>query len=296
MSTMKALIYKGDGKVALEGKAMPTIQDPTDVIVKLTHTTICGSDLHILSGDVPTCEAGRTLGHEGVGIVHEVGGGIHRFKKGDHVLIGCISSCSTCTYCRRGMTSHCVKAGWILGHTSDGTQAEYVRIPLADSGLHHIPSGSNEKHLVMFSDILPTGLECGVLNGKVQPGQSVAVVGTGPVGLAAIINAKLYSPSVIVAIDKDKNRLKVAQSLGADHIASPDEMSAADIVKKFGNGIGFDTVMEAVGIPQTFELCQDLIAPGGVLSNIGVHGKAATIHMEKLWGLNISELIDNQYT
>lgn len=287
MSTMKALVYKGNGQTALEDKPIPTLQEPTDVVVKLVHTTICGTDLHILSGDVPTCEPGRTLGHEGVGIVHEVGDGIHRFKKGDHVLIGCISSCATCAYCRRGMTSHCVKAGWILGHTVDGTQAEYVRIPLADSGLHHIPSGVNEKHLVMFSDILPTGLECGVLNGKVQPGGTVAVVGVGPVGLASIINAKLYSPSTVVAIDMDKSRLETAKALGADHGASPKEKSAADIVKEYGGGVGFDTVIEAVGVPASFEMCQDLVAPGGTIANVGVHGKELTLHMEKLWGMNI---------
>lgn len=242
-----------------------------------------------MKGDVPTCEPGRILGHEGVGIVHEVGDGIHRFKKGDRVLINCISSCATCTYCRRGMTSHCIKAGWILGHLVDGTQAEYVRIPLADSGVHHVPKGVNEKHLVMFSDILPTGLECGVLNGKVQPGCTVAVVGAGPVGLASIINSQLYSPSVVVAIDKDKARLEAAKSLGADHGASPDDKSAADIVKEYTDGVGFDTVIEACGIPATFEMCQDLVAPGGTIANVGVHGKEVKLKMEKLWGMNISK-------
>ena len=213
--SMKALVYKGSGQIALETKPIPEIVDPTDAVIQLIYTTICGTDTHILKGDVPTCLPGTTLGHEGVGIVHEPGPGVLRFKKGDKVLIGCISSCATCTYCRRGMYSHCVKGGWVLGHTVDGTQAEYVRIPLADSGLHHVPLGVDEKALVMLSDIVPTGLECGVLNSQVAPGKSVVVVGAGPVGLAATMNAKLYSPSLIIVVDKDPNRLKVAKKLGA---------------------------------------------------------------------------------
>jgi len=285
---MKALVYKGNGQVALEDKPIPELQDPTDAIVKVLYTTICGTDTHILKGDVPTCVPGRVLGHEGVGIVHEPGAGVNRFKKGDHVLINCISSCATCLYCRKGMNSHCVKGGWILGHTSDGTQAEYVRIPLADSGLHLVPEGVDEKALVMLSDILPTGLECGVLNGKVQPGGSVAIVGAGPVGLAALMTARLYSPSLLIMIDKDPNRLKVATKLGANHTVNSGEANAEEAIKGLTDGVGCDTVIEAVGIPATFELCQDLVAPGGTIANIGVHGKKVDLHLEKLWGHNIS--------
>jgi len=285
---MKALVYKGNGQCALDDRPIPEIQEPTDAIVKVTYTTICGTDTHILHGDVPTCKPGTILGHEGFGVVHEPGPGVSRFKKGDRVLINCISSCATCNYCRRGMYSHCIKGGWILGHTVDGTQAEYVRIPLADSGLHLAPEGVDEKSLVMLSDILPTGLECGVLNGKVQPGSSVAIVGAGPVGLAALMTAKLYSPSLVIVIDRDPNRLRVAQKLGADHVVHGGESSPEEAVMGLTDNTGCDTVIEAVGIAETLELAQDLVAPGGTIANVGVHGKSCTLKIEKLWGHNIS--------
>ena len=286
--SMQALVYKGNGQAKLEEKPIPTITAPTDAIVKLIYTTICGTDLHILHGDVPTCEGGRTLGHEGVGTVVEPGSAVTRFKKGDTVLIGCISSCATCVYCRRGMYSHCQKGGWVLGHTHDGSQAEYMNVPFADQGLHHVPEGADLKSLVMLSDILPTGLECGVLNGQVKPGGTVAVVGVGPVGLAAIIAAKLYSPSLIIAIDRDENRLKVAKKLGADLGVVAGKDNAEEAVKGLTDGIGCDTVIEAVGVPATLEMAQDLVAPGGVIANVGVHGGPCTLKIDKLWGHNIS--------
>jgi alcohol dehydrogenase len=221
-------------------------------------------------------------------VVHDLGSAVSRFKKGDPVLINCISSCSTCKYCKRAMPSHCLNGGWLLGHLVDGTQAEYVRIPLADAGLHHVPEGVNDKHLVMLSDILPTGLEVGVLKGKVQPGQSVAVVGVGPVGLAAIMGAKLYSPSLIVAIDKDPTRLKAAKKIGADHVVNPSEADPKEAIMGLTDNVGADTVIEAVGVPATLEMAQDLVAPGGVIANIGVHGKSCTLKIEKLWGHNVS--------
>ncbi|KAL2406409.1 alcohol dehydrogenase [Exophiala dermatitidis] len=285
---MKALVYKGNGQCALEDRAIPQIQEPTDAIVKVVYTTICGTDTHILHGDVPTCTPGRILGHEGVGIVHEAGAGVSSFKKGDRVLISCITSCATCTYCRRAMYSHCVKGGWILGNTIDGTQAEYVRIPLADSGLHAVPAGVDEKGLVMLSDIFPTGLECGVLNGKVQPGSTVAIVGAGPVGLAALLTAKLYSPSLIVVIDKDNNRLKVAKKFGADHTINSGNTPPEEAVMKLTDNTGCDAVIEAVGIAPTLELAQDLVAPGGTIANVGVHGSSCSLKIEKLWNANIS--------
>ena len=205
--TMKALVYHGPGKKSWEDKPKPVIKDNTDVIVKVLKTTICGTDLHILKGDVPEVTQGRILGHEGVGIIEETGSAVTDFKKGDHVIISCITSCGKCTYCKRSMYSHCLNGGWILGHLIDGTQAEYVRIPYADNSLYHIPAGSDEEALVMLSDILPTGFECGVLNGKVQPGNTVAIVGSGPIGLAALLTAQFYSPAEIIMIDPDDNRL-----------------------------------------------------------------------------------------
>jgi len=287
---MKALVYKGVGQCALEDRPVPVIQAATDAIVKVVYTTICGTDTHILGGDVPTCEPGRILGHEGVGIVDEPGPGVRRFQKGDRVLINCISSCATCTYCRRGMYSHCVQGGWILGHTVDGTQAEYVRVPLADSGLHLVPAGVDEKSLVMLSDILPTGLECGVLNGKVAPGSSVVIVGAGPVGLAALMTSKLYSPSLVIVVDKDPHRLNVAKKLGADYTHNSDDAttSVVDAVMGLTDKTGCDTVIEAVGYPATLELAQDLVAPGGTIANVGVHGQSCTLKIEKLWSHNVS--------
>jgi alcohol dehydrogenase len=285
---MKALVYEGPGRKSLEERAVPKINAPTDAIVIVTKTTICGTDLHILKGDVPTCTPGRILGHEGVGVVEEAGAGLTQFKKGDHVLISCISSCGKCEYCRKGMYSHCTTGGWILGNTIDGTQAEYVRIPHADTSLYPIPDGADEEALVMLSDILPTGFECGVLNGKVAPGGTVAVVGSGPIGLAALLTAQFYSPGDIIMVDLDDNRLEVAKRFGATAVVKASGAEAARQVMALTDGRGVDTAIEAVGIPATFELCQEIIAPGGVIANVGVHGVKADLHLEKLWSQNIA--------
>src|SRR5215475_5141350 len=225
---MKALVYRGPGDKALEDRPVPGIKDPTDAIVKISKTTICGTDLHILKGDVPSCTPGRILGHEGVGVVTAAGSGVTQFHPGDHVLISCISSCGKCEYCRKGMYSHCTTGGWILGNEIDGSQAEYVRIPHADTSLYPIPAGMNEEALVMLSDILPTGFECGVLNGKVQPGATVAIVGAGPIGLATLLTAQFYSPAEIIMIDLDENRLQVARRFGATHAINSDDGKALE--------------------------------------------------------------------
>ena len=285
---MKALIYTGPGKMALQDRPKPDITAPTDAIVRITKTTICGTDLHIIKGDVPTCVPGRILGHEGVGVIDSVGSAVTSFKKGDHVLISCISACGKCDYCRRQMYSHCTTGGWILGHRIDGTQAEYVRTPHADFSLHHIPKGADEEALVMLSDILPTGFECGVLNGKVAPGSVVAIVGAGPIGLAALLTAQFYSPGQIIMIDLDDNRLKVARKFGATTTINSADGKAVKAVMKLTEKRGADCVIEAVGIPATFELCQELIAPGGIIANIGVHGTKVNLHLETLWDRNIA--------
>lgn len=285
---MKALVYGGPGKKALEERAKPRVQAATDAVVKLLKTTICGTDLHILKGDVPTCAPGRVLGHEGVGVVEEVGAGVTAFHRGDHVLISCISSCGKCEYCRRGMYSHCVNGGWILGNEIDGTQAEYVRTPHADTSLYPIPDGSDEDALVMLSDILPTGFECGVLNGKVAPGATVAIVGSGPIGLAALLTAQFYSPAEIIMVDLDDNRLEVARRFGATKTVNSSDGKAAQAIMEMTHGRGVDTAIEAVGVPPTFELCQEIIGPGGTIANIGVHGTKVDLHLERLWSQNIA--------
>ncbi|KAM5528551.1 alcohol dehydrogenase [Fusarium oxysporum f. sp. phaseoli] len=288
LSTMKALVYRAVNAVSLQDRPIPTLSSPTDAIIKVTKTTICGTDLHIRKGDVATCQPGRVLGHEGVGIVHSTGSFVTRFKKGDRVLISCISSCATCEYCRKGMYSHCISGGWILGNTIDGTQAEFVCVPFADSSLYAIPPGADEAALVMLSDIFPTGLECGVLNGRVQPGGIVAIVGSGPIGLAALVTAQMYSPSKIIVVDMDAKRLEVAKHLGATEIIDSSKENPVASVMAATDGKGCDSVVEAVGIPATFELCQELLAPGGTLANVGVHGTKADLHLQKLWDRNIS--------
>ena len=282
---MKALVYRGPGKWALEDKPKPMVEKPTDAVVRITRTTICGTDLHILKGDVATVTDGRILGHEGVGIIEEVGAGVSNFRIGDNVLISCITSCGKCDYCRRGMYSHCELGGWILGNTIDGTQAEYARIPHADTSLYHIPVGADEEALVMLSDILPTGFECGVLNGRIKPGDAVAIVGAGPIGLATLLTAQFFSPAEIMMVDTDVNRLEVAKSFGATKLIHG---NAVDEIMKLTNGKGVDVVIEAVGIPQTFDICQLIVSPGGHIANIGVHGKSVTLHLEKLWSLNVT--------
>ena len=288
MSSMKALVYLGSAKKALEQRPKPKIAAPTDAIVKITKTTICGTDLHILKGDVPSCQPGRILGHEGVGIVDTVGPAVTAFKPGDRVLISCISACGKCGYCRRLMYSHCITGGWILGNKIDGTQAEFVRIPHADMSLYPIPDGADEEALVMLSDILPTGFECGVLNGKVQPGGTVAIVGAGPIGLAALLTAQFYSPAEIIMIDLDDNRLETAKRFGATAAINNADGKAVETVMKIVGERGVDTAIEAVGIPATFELCGKIVAPGGTIANIGVHGTKVDLHLEQLWDRNIT--------
>jgi alcohol dehydrogenase len=287
-TVMKALVYQGPGKKALEERPMPAISAPTDAIVKITKTTICGTDLHILKGDVPTCKPGRILGHEGVGVVDSVGAGVVSFRRGDHVLISCISACGRCEYCRKGMYSHCTTGGWILGNEIDGTQAEFVRIPHADTSLYRIPEGAHEDALVMLSDILPTGFECGVLNGKVQPGDVVGIVGVGPIGLAALLTAQFYSPAEVIMIDLDDSRLDVARHFGATATVNSKDGKAVEKIMKMTGGRGVDAAIEAVGIPETFVMCEDIVAPGGTIANIGVHGVKADLHLERLWSHNIT--------
>lgn len=283
---MKALIYKGPGVKVLEEHPAPVMQEPTDAIVKIKKTTICGTDLHILKGDVSTCAPGRVLGHEGIGIVDQVGENVNDFSIGDQVLISCISSCSKCEYCRRGMYSHCTDGGWILGNTIDGTQAEYVRIPHADTSLYKIPNITDDA-FVLLSDILPTGFECGVLNGKIQPGSTVAIVGAGPIGLAVLLTAQLFSPSIIIMIDKDKHRLEIAKQLGATFVLNANSDNVINKIMEITK-CGVDTAIEAVGIPNTFVMCENIVAPGGTIANIGVHGVEAPLHLERLWSQNIT--------
>lgn len=287
-ASMKALVYHGPGKKTLEDVPRPALAEATDAVVRMTKTTICGTDLHILKGDLPTVGEGRILGHEGIGVVEDAGKAVSRFRKGDRVLISCITACGKCEYCWRSMPSHCEHGGWILGNKIDGTQAAFVRIPFADTSLHAIPEGADDEAMVMLSDILPTGFECGVLNGKVQPGCTVAIVGAGPIGLAALLTAQLYSPARIIVIDLDDNRLEVAKRLGATGIVNSADGKARQTVMAMTGDRGVDTAIEAVGIPATFELCQELVAPGGTIANIGVHGKKVDLHLEQLWNRNIS--------
>jgi len=285
---MKALVFGGQGEKRLLELPIPDLKAPSDAIVKVKKTTICGTDLHILRGDVPTCAPGRILGHEGIGIIEKAGSGVTAFREGDLVLIACISSCGRCEYCRRGMYSHCTTGGWILGNQIDGTQAEYVRIPHADTSLYRIPPGGDEEAVVMLSDILPTGFECGVLNGKVAPGGTVAIVGAGPIGLAALLTSRFYSPAEIIMVDIDKNRLQMSGKLGATAIVNASNGQASEKVMELTGGRGVDTAIEAVGVPASFITCEKIVAPGGTIANIGVHGVKVDLYLERLWSQNIT--------
>jgi Threonine dehydrogenase and related Zn-dependent dehydrogenases len=286
-STMKAVVYGGPGKRSLDDVPVPTVMASTDAIVRITRTTICGTDLHILKGDVPAVTPGRILGHEGVGVVEEVGSGVSNFKKGDRVLISCITSCGKCEYCKKQMYSHCEDGGWILGHLINGTQAEYVRIPHADNSLYRIPEGCDEEALVMLSDILPTGHEIGVQYGAVKPGDTVAIVGAGPVGMGVLLTAQFYSPARIVVIDVDDARLEMALKFGAtDVINSTRQDAVKELMAMTKDGV--DVAVECVGIPATFDLCQKVLRPGGHLANVGVHGSSVDFELQNLWIRNVT--------
>jgi alcohol dehydrogenase len=281
---MYALVYGGPGVRTWQEVPDARVVDPTDALVRVEATTICGTDLHILKGDVPETTAGRILGHEAVGIVEAVGPAVTTFARGDRVLVSCISSCGRCRYCRVGQYGQCLGGGgWILGHTIDGVQAEYARVPFADTSLYKLPEAVTDEHALMLADILPTSYEVGVLNGRVTPGDRVAVVGAGPIGLAAMLTAKFFAPSTIVAIDLADARLEAAKRFGADVVVNPEQADPLAIVRELTEGLGADVVIEAVGVPATFELCTRLVRPGGTVANIGVHGKPATLHLEELW-------------
>ena len=288
-ATMRALVYRGPGLKAWEEVPKPTLIDDTDAIVRVDVTTICGSDLHILKGDVPEVTNGRILGHEAVGTVESVGAAVKNIKPGDRVLVSCITACGACRYCREARYGQCLGGGgWILGHLIDGTQAEFVRVPFADNSTYAIPNGVTDEDMLMLSDILPTGYEVGVLNGHVQPGDVVAIVGAGPIGLSAIMGARLFSPSHIVAIDLADSRLEAAKVFGADVVINNSREDALTVVHELTGGLGADVAIEAVGTPATFELAVSLIRPGGHIANIGVHGKPATLHLEQVWGRDVT--------
>ena len=286
-SSMNAMVYHGPGQKSWESVPTPSILQPTDAIIRITKTTICGTDLHILKGDVPAVTDGRILGHEGVGIVEEVGSAVSNFKKGDRVLISCITSCGKCEYCKKQMYSHCEDGGWILGHLINGTQAEYVRIPHADNSLYPIPASADEEALVMLSDILPTGFEIGVLYGEVNPGDTVAIVGAGPVGMASLLTAQFYSPARLIMIDVDDARLEMAMKFGATEVINSAKVDVEARIKETTKD-GVDVAIEAVGIPKTFDICQNIIRPGGRLANVGVHGTSVDLQIQKLWIQNVT--------
>ena len=291
---MKALIYKGPGKNAWEEAPDPKIEQPTDVIVKMAATTICGTDLHILKGDVPEVEVGRILGHEGIGVITEVGEGVTQLAVGDRVIVACVSSCGKCSNCRKGLYSHCLDPegvagiGWIFGYMIDGTQAEYVRVPFAENSVYKVPEGMTDAEGILLSDILPTGFEIGVQYGHVAPGDVVAVIGSGPVGLSAVMTARLYGPSKVIAIDLDNSRLARATDFGATNTVNSGDPDWKDQVLALTDGLGVDVAIEAVGVPETFTMATVIVRPGGNVANIGVHGKSVDLALNELWIKNIA--------
>ncbi len=286
---MKALVYHGPGQKAWEEVPDPAIQQPTDIIVRVETSTICGSDLHILKGDVPETVPGTILGHEAVGTVIEIGVSVDSVEVGDRVLVSCITSCGRCRFCKEARYGLCTGGGgWIFGHLIDGLQAELARVPFADTSVYKVPKGLTDEQVLFLSDILPTAFEVGVLNGGVKPGDTVAIVGAGPVGLAAILTAKLYTPGRIIAIDLSDGRLAKALEFGADVGINNGTENAVERVLALTDGLGADVAIEAVGVPATFELCTELVRPGGRVANVGVHGHAATLHLEKLWSRDVT--------
>jgi len=286
---MKALVYHGPAAPVWEEVPRPELVADTDAIVRVDATTICGTDLHILKGDMPSVVDGRILGHEAVGTVEQIGAGVKNVRVGDRVLVSCVSACGACRFCREARFGQCVGGGgWILGYQIDGTQAEYVRVPFADNSTYPVPAGVSDEELLMLTDILPTGYEVGVLNGQVRPGDVVAVVGAGPIGLSAISGAKLFSPSLVIAIDLTPSRLEAAKQFGADVTVNNSEQDPIAAVMELTGGLGADVAIEAVGAPATFELAADLVRPVGRIANIGVHGKPVTLHLERLWTRDVT--------
>jgi alcohol dehydrogenase len=300
-ATMSAIIYNKLGEIQLVQRPKPKLLHPTDAVVKVLHASICGTDLHILQGHVPTCRPGTILGHEGVGVIESLGAGVTTLSVGDRVLISCISSCGLCRPCREGLSAHCSTGGWILGHTIDGTQAEYVRVPHAPCSLYPLPEGIPAKAILPLSDSVPTAYDVGLVPGNIRPGAKVAIVGAGPVALALVMLAKLYSPKCIVVIGRGESRLETAKMLGADHVFSTlhgDDQAVQSALDVVGGG-GFDLVSECVGVPSTFHICQRLLSVGGTLTNAGVHGCQVTLDIHKLWDKNInieSKLVGNNHT
>lgn len=286
---MKAATYLENGKIGLVEQEKPTIINPTDAVVRLLKTTICGTDLHILGGDVPETPPGTILGHEGIGVVEEVGSAVNNFKVGDKVIISCITACNTCFYCKKGLPAHCENGGWILGHLINGTQAEYVHIPQADGSLYHAPKTVDDEALVMLSDILPTSYEIGVQASDIKPGDTVCIVGSGPIGLAALLTAQFYSPSQIIMVDLSETRLEAAKRFGAtDIICSGDAEIVKTKIDELTNGRGVDVAIECVGYPATFDICQKIVAIGGHIANAGVHGQPVPFDLQDLWIKNIT--------
>src|SRR6478609_4971965 len=281
---MKALIYNGPGEKVWDTKADPVIVDPSDAIVRIDSSTICGTDLHILKGDVPEVTPGTVLGHEAVGTIVETGAAVTTFAEGDRVLLSCITSCGRCRFCKEAHYGLCTGGGgWIFGHLIDGLQAEYARVPFVDTSVYKVPEGLSDEEVLFLADILPTAFEVGVLNGRVEPGDTVAIVGAGPIGLAVVLTSRLFTPAHIVAIDVDEGRLERARELGADVTIDNSANTALAEVMELTGGLGADVAVEAVGLPETFELCTELVRPGGRVANVGVHGHSATLHLERLW-------------
>jgi alcohol dehydrogenase len=285
---MRAVVYHGPGQKAWEDVRDPEITDDADVIVRVDATTICGTDLHILKGDVPAVLPGRILGHEAVGTVEQVGSGVRTLGERDRVLVSCVSACGSCRFCREGRYGQCREGGWILGRTYNGTQAEYTRVPFADNSTYRLPDGVTDEEALMLADILPTGYEVGVLNGRIGPGDVVAVVGSGPIGLSAIMGARLFSPSRIVAIDVADGRLEAAKQFGAGVTVNSAHEDPVRTIGALTEGLGADVTIEAVGLPDTFELAVKLVRPGGRVANVGMHGKPAVLHLEEQWTRDIT--------
>ena len=286
---MKAVVYKGNGEIALEDRPIPKILDDRDAIIKVTLTTICSSDIHIKHGAVPRAVPGTILGHEFVGRVVETGSAVKKIKPGDRVSVNVETFCGECFFCKRGFVNNCTDpdGGWALGCRIDGGQAEYVRIPFADNGLTVIPDHVSDEQALFNGDILSTGYWAAKI-GELNPADTVAVIGAGPTGLCTMMCARLYTPARIIAIDTDEYRLNLAKEKGlADITLIPGRDDPEKVIKELTDGRGADTVFEVAGGADTFQTAWKIARPNAVVVVVAMYEEAQELPLPDMYGKNL---------
>jgi alcohol dehydrogenase len=278
-TTMKALVFYGPGQISLETMPIPRAR-PGEVVIRVTLTTICGTDLHILKGEYPV-KPGLVIGHEPVGVIHEIGEGVTGYQVGDRVLVGAITPCGQCNFCLGGNWSQCGGAigGWKFGNTIDGAQAEYLRVPYAQANLAKIPDELTDEQVVLLADIASTGISAAE-SADLQIGDTVAVFAQGPIGLCATAGAKLKGASLIIAVESDPVRIQMSRRMGADAVFDFNQHDVVEEIKHLTGGRGVDVAIEALGTQATFENALRVLRPGGTLSSLGVYSGKLSVPLE----------------